>query len=140
MFDDSKFIGWYSLEEDKTGLWFQLKTYVTTLWNAIYILVNEPITGTYYFILLFLDIMGFLWYNLGWMWGAFDATFQFSEVGIVIATIRIWGFFHFLVNDYDGFTKSLESNIWTVIGVLFLWPFYILYYVGAFLFGYGDTL
>ena len=138
IFGDSKFIGWYSLDEDKTGLWVQLYTYFLTLWsgiNAVVILITEPIKAIYYLSLLFVDILGFLWYNLGWMWETFDATFKFSELGILYAANRIWEFFQYLVNDYDGFTKSLESNIWTVVAVLFLWPFYIMYYVAAYMFG-----
>ena len=108
---------------------------LASIWNAFITILYTPWVILYKYALLFVDFLQLFFYNWWYLFNAVWLSLQFSERGVVFAIQRIWGFFQFYVNDYDGFIAYGKENIFILILILFFWPYYMAWIVFKFFFG-----
>ena len=80
---------------------------VMAIWQVVQLIFTEPITIITAIGLLFLNIGKYIWYNIYYLWRIIDATFLFTEQGLLYGFAVLFFYLEFFANDYEGFVALL---------------------------------
>ena len=108
---------------------------VRAIWGCITLIFTEPVNIVTAIGLLLLNIGKYLWYNVYYLWRIVDATFLFTEQGVLYGFAVLFFYLEFFANDYEGFVALLQDNIWGISMAILFWPIYVAWIFFKWLFG-----
>ena len=106
------------------------------IWQVIQLIFTEPINIITAIGLLLLNIGKYIWYNIYYLWRIIDATFLFTEEGLLYGFAVLFFYLEFFANDYEGFVALLQDNIWGISMAVLFWPIYVAWIFFKWLFGF----